>query len=74
MGIDLLFASLSGVAFFVAAYRSENHFQLDSVGLENLVHRAGAGQFAVDRPDAGSFCARARSGCVPDVCDPSLDL
>jgi hypothetical protein len=30
--IDFLFAGLSGVAFFVAAYRSGNHLQLDSLG------------------------------------------
>jgi hypothetical protein len=32
IGTDLLFAGLSGAAFFVSAYRSGNHFQLESVG------------------------------------------
>jgi hypothetical protein len=32
IGIDLLFAGLSGVAFFIAAYRSGNHLDLNSIG------------------------------------------
>jgi hypothetical protein len=30
--IDLLFAGLDGWAFFIAAYRSGNHLQVDSIG------------------------------------------
>jgi hypothetical protein len=32
VGIDLLFAGLDGVAFFIAAYRSGSHVQVGSVG------------------------------------------
>ncbi len=32
IGIDMFFAGLSGVAFFVAAYRSGNHQDLNSIG------------------------------------------
>ncbi len=74
VGIELIFAGLSGAAFFLAGMTSGATLHLDSIGMEALVCGACGRRFAGSRQDGGALGPRAGTGCVRGVCGIGDDL